>query len=186
MTVRSRKVCVWIALALAGTLFFPFHAGARDKAGNSPAARQASLKKDTAKPAVKGDSQKKVSLRSRRRRRRASYRYRLARLRLQPDRVKEIQQGLIREGYLQGDPNGRWDDRTRAAMLRYQKEHGFPATGLPEAKSLMKLGLGPHPLPPELDPSLAKATSPDAPKGDPATEPPAPPASQETTPPEEK
>ncbi len=50
----------------------------------------------------------------------------------------------------------------------------------------MKLGLGPHPLPPELDPSLARASAPDAPKGDPAAEPTTPPAPQEATPPEEK
>lgn len=76
---------------------------------------------------------------------------RLARTHLQPERVEEIQQALIREGYLQGDATGQWDSRTRDAMLRYQTMHGFPATGLPEAKSLMKLGLGSHPLPPELD-----------------------------------
>jgi anti-sigma28 factor (negative regulator of flagellin synthesis) len=76
---------------------------------------------------------------------------RLARAHLQPERVEEIQQALIREGYLKGDTNGQWDTRTREAMLRYQTMHGFPATGLPEAKSLMKLGLGSHPLPPELD-----------------------------------
>ncbi len=76
---------------------------------------------------------------------------RLARLHLDPDRVKEIQLALTREGYLQGDPTGEWDSNTREAMLRYQTMHGFPATGLPEAKSLMKMGLGPHPLAPELD-----------------------------------
>jgi len=76
---------------------------------------------------------------------------RLARTHLQPERVEEIQQALIREGFLQGDANGQWDSRTREAMLHYQTAHGFPATGLPEAKSLMKLGLGSHPLPPELD-----------------------------------
>jgi peptidoglycan hydrolase-like protein with peptidoglycan-binding domain len=70
---------------------------------------------------------------------------------LQPERVQEIQQALIREGYLQGDANGQWDSHTHDAMLRYQTDHGFPATGLPEAKSLMKLGLGSHPLPAELD-----------------------------------
>jgi peptidoglycan hydrolase-like protein with peptidoglycan-binding domain len=70
---------------------------------------------------------------------------------LDPDRVKEIQQALTREGYLQGDPTGEWDANTRGAMLRYQTMHGFPPTGLPEAKSLMKMGLGPHPLAPELD-----------------------------------
>jgi peptidoglycan hydrolase-like protein with peptidoglycan-binding domain len=109
----------------------------------------------------------------------------LARLHLEPGRVTEIQQALIREGYLQGDPNGSWDESTRAAMLHYQTDHGFPTTGLPEAKSLMKLGLGPHPLPPELDTSQARATAPDA-EGAPAAEPSEPPASQETTPPEEK
>jgi len=76
---------------------------------------------------------------------------RLARLHMQPERVQEIQQALIREGYMEGEATGQWDSRTHDAMLRYQTMHGFPPTGLPEAKSLMKLGLGSHPLPPELD-----------------------------------
>jgi peptidoglycan hydrolase-like protein with peptidoglycan-binding domain len=75
----------------------------------------------------------------------------LARVHIQPERVQEIQQALIREGYLHGDATGQWDSPTREAMLRYQTDHGFPTTGLPEAKSLMKLGLESHPLPPELD-----------------------------------
>jgi hypothetical protein len=70
---------------------------------------------------------------------------------LAPERVQEIQQALIRDGYLHSEPTGEWDSSTREAMLRYQTIHGFPPTGLPEAKALMKLGLGPHPLPAELD-----------------------------------
>jgi len=70
-----------------------------------------------------------------------------------PERIEEIQQALSQAGYLKAQPNGRWDDQTREAMRRYQADHGFPATGLPEAKSLMKLGLGPHPLPTDLDTS---------------------------------
>ncbi len=85
---------------------------------------------------------------------------RLARLHLEPERVEQIQQALIREGYLQGDANGQWDARTHDAMMRYQTDHGFPATGLPEAKALMKLGLGSHPLPPELDHGLVGAAAP--------------------------
>ena len=84
---------------------------------------------------------------------------RLARLHLAPERVQEIQQALIRDGYLQGDATGDWDSRTRGAMLRYQTMHGFPPTGLPEAKSLMKLGLGPHPLSPALDHGEVGVTS---------------------------
>ncbi len=77
--------------------------------------------------------------------------------------MEQIQQALIREGYLQGDPNGQWDARTHDAMMRYQTDHGFPATGLPEAKSLMKLGLGSHPLPPELDHGVVGAAAPASP-----------------------
>ncbi len=74
----------------------------------------------------------------------------------------EIQQALAKAGYLEEEPTGRWDDATRNAMKRYQTDRGFPATGLPEAKSLMKLGLGPHPLPADLDPSVTARANADA------------------------
>ena len=103
---------------------------------------------------------------------------RMARVHLQPERTEEIQQALIREGYLQGEANGQWDARTHDAMLRYQTDHGFPATGLPEAKSLMKLGLGSHPLPPELDHGPVGAASPGAGQGGLTSTPPPTPVSQ--------
>jgi peptidoglycan hydrolase-like protein with peptidoglycan-binding domain len=97
-----------------------------------------------------------------RRRRPLSYRQRLARLRPAPERVTEIQRALIQAGYLREDANGKWDEPTRQAMLRFQTEHGFPTTGLPEAKSLMKLGLGPHPLPGDADPAAPARAGTDA------------------------
>ena len=85
-------------------------------------------------------------------------RRRRAAMRPESERIGEIQQALVKSGYLSAEPSGHWDDQTREAMRRYQADNGFPVTGLPEAKSLMKLGLGPHPLPPELDSSsVAKA-----------------------------
>lgn len=87
----------------------------------------------------------------------------------EPERIQEIQQALIREGYLTQEPTGKWDDATRAAMRRYQEANGFTVTGLPEAKTLMKLGLGPHPLAQDADPrvvgsaSISPAAKPDAP-----------------------
>lgn len=72
-------------------------------------------------------------------------------LRPEPERIQAIQEALAKQGYLKANPNGIWDEATRDAMRRYQADHGFPVTGLPEAKSLMKLGLGPHPLPADLD-----------------------------------
>ena len=97
-------------------------------------------------------------------------RQRLARLRLESSRVTEIQQALGKVGYLKQEPSGSWDDVTRDAMRRYQADYGFPTTGMPEAKSLFKLGLGPHPLPPEVDPTTQAQTPAEAP-GD-ATSPP--------------
>ena len=85
------------------------------------------------------------------RKRTSSGQQRLARLHLAPERVQEIQHALTSQGYMEGAATGEWDAPTRGAMLKYQASHGFPPTGLPEAKSLMKLGLGPHPLAPELD-----------------------------------
>jgi hypothetical protein len=107
---------------------------------------------------------------------------RLARVHLQPERVEEIQQALMHEGYFQGDANGQWDSRTHDAMLRYQTDHGFPPTGLPEAKSLMKLGLGSHPLPTELDHGPVGVVSPGAAQGDLTATPPSPPVSQSAPP----
>ncbi len=73
------------------------------------------------------------------------------------ERIREIQQALIRAGYLEGKPTGRWDAKSRAAMRRLQEESGLPVTGKLDARSLVKLGLGsetagvaaPHPLPPK-------------------------------------
>ncbi len=87
------------------------------------------------------------------------FRYRLAQLRLTPQRTIEIQRALIQAGYLNREPTGKWDDGTREAMKRYQAANSLPATGLPEARTLMKLGLGPHPLPAEIDPSVPARAS---------------------------
>jgi peptidoglycan hydrolase-like protein with peptidoglycan-binding domain len=98
-------------------------------------------------------------------------------LRPAPERIQQIQQALAQAGYLKEEPNGRWDDQTREAMRRYQADHGFPATGLPEAKSLMKLGLGPHPLPADLDTSSGARAGTDT-----VSDTPAPPNAQQNPP----
>ena len=60
-----------------------------------------------------------------------------------PARTRQIQAALQREGYLDTAPTGRWDEATRQAMARYQQENGFTVSGKPDARSLIKLGLGP-------------------------------------------
>lgn len=87
------------------------------------------------------------------RRSKATRRY--TQVRIQPDRVREIQEALVKAGVYHDEPSGQWDTATRDAMREFQKQNGFSPTGLPEAKPLLLLGLGPHPLPPGLAPSPA-------------------------------
>ncbi|MGD0831069.1 MAG: peptidoglycan-binding domain-containing protein [Terracidiphilus sp.] len=58
-------------------------------------------------------------------------------------RVTEIQQALIREHYLAGEATGRWDDATKAAMVKYQADQGWQTKLTPDSRALKKLGLGP-------------------------------------------
>ncbi len=62
---------------------------------------------------------------------------------IDPDRVTQIQQALIREHYLNSDPNGKWDAATIAAMQKYQADHGWQTKLMPDSRALMNLGLGP-------------------------------------------
>ena len=82
------------------------------------------------------------------------------------DRAREIQEALIREHYMQGEPTGSWDSATQAAMQRYQADQGWQSKTTPDSRALIKLGLGPshdHLLNPE-----SAMTTPAAPaSGDP-------------------
>jgi len=58
------------------------------------------------------------------------------------DRVSEIQSALAHEGYYQGDPNGKLDSNTVAALEKFQSANGLDASGKLDAPTLQKLGLG--------------------------------------------
>src|ERR1700734_3801310 len=57
-------------------------------------------------------------------------------------RISEIQSALARNGYYQGQPNGKWDSNTVSAMQKFQSSNGLEASGKLNALSLQKLGLG--------------------------------------------
>ena len=59
------------------------------------------------------------------------------------DRAREIQEALIREHYLDGQPTGIWDARTTAAMRHFQAAQGWQSKVVPDSRALIKLGLGP-------------------------------------------
>lgn len=71
---------------------------------------------------------------------------------IDPQRARQIQDALIREHYLSGKPSGVWDASTQAAMQKYQADNGWQSKTTPDARALIKMGLGPdhdHLLNPE-------------------------------------
>lgn len=62
---------------------------------------------------------------------------------IDPARATQIQQALIREHYLTGEPSGQWDSGTVAAMQKYQADQGWQTKLMPDSRALKKLGLGP-------------------------------------------
>jgi hypothetical protein len=71
---------------------------------------------------------------------------------IDPKRAREIQEALIREHYLKEEASGVWDDASPKAMERYQTDHGWQSKMVPDARALIRLGLGPdheHLLNPE-------------------------------------
>src|ERR1700693_6605248 len=75
-----------------------------------------------------------------------------------PARITEIQTALEHCGYYQGNPNGKWDSTTVAAMQKFQSDNALESSGKINALSLQKLGLGssiagvsaPKPVQPQL------------------------------------
>lgn len=84
------------------------------------------------------------------------------------ERAMAIQEALIREHYLNGNPTGTWNQASEDAMRRYQADHGWQSKTVPDSRALITLGLGPskdH----LLNPESAMTTVPDRPKAQPTT-----------------
>ena len=54
-----------------------------------------------------------------------------------------IQQALAKQGYLTGEPTGKFDQGTKDALVRFQAENGWQTKVTPDSRALIKLGLGP-------------------------------------------
>jgi peptidoglycan hydrolase-like protein with peptidoglycan-binding domain len=77
------------------------------------------------------------------------------------ERAEQIQEALIREHYMDGQPSGKMDDATQAALRRFQADQGWQSKSVPDSRALIKLGLGPshdHLLNPETAMTTAPAT----------------------------
>jgi hypothetical protein len=79
------------------------------------------------------------------------------------ERAEAIQEALIREHYMSGEPAGTWNEASEAAMRRYQADHGWQSKTVPDSRALISLGLGPsHDR--LLNPESAMTTGPESPR----------------------
>lgn len=60
------------------------------------------------------------------------------------DRARTIQEALIRAKYMDGEPSGVWDQKTKDALTRFQSDNGWQSKVVPDSRALIKLGLGPN------------------------------------------
>jgi peptidoglycan hydrolase-like protein with peptidoglycan-binding domain len=60
------------------------------------------------------------------------------------ERTHQIQEALIRQHYMTGEPTGKWDASTEDALRRFQADHGWQNKTVPDSRALIKLGLGPR------------------------------------------
>jgi len=85
----------------------------------------------------------KVASRKRSRRARRGAWRRRGQQAIDQQRIRQIQEALIKEKYLQGTATGTWDDRSRQAMVKYQQANGWQTRVVPDSRALIKMGLGP-------------------------------------------
>ena len=78
------------------------------------------------------------------------------------ERTHQIQEALIRQHYMTGEATGKWDASTEQALRKFQADNGWQNKTVPDARALIKMGLGPshdH----LLNPESAMTTTPDVP-----------------------
>jgi hypothetical protein len=62
---------------------------------------------------------------------------------IDPERTTQIQAALIKQGYMTGEPTGKWDATTQSALEKLQGDNGWQTKLVPDSRAIIKLGLGP-------------------------------------------
>jgi hypothetical protein len=130
----------WLVAVLCGSIWLAGSAVAtttpsKESATSSSSSSKSSTRKKHSTSKTKGKSSKKRGQKA-----------------IESERAQQIQEALIREHYMEGQPSGKWDDATQAALRRYQADQGWQSKSVPDSRALIKLGLGPshdHLLNPE-------------------------------------
>ncbi len=147
----------WQGTVLCGVLCLLIQANTL--AANASSSKTASTSASTHVAKAKQKKHGKRSASSKRTRSRSKSKRKRGQQAIDSTRARQIQEALIREHYLDGQPSGTWDAATQAAMQRYQAAQGWQTKTVPDSRALIKLGLGPSPEG-LLNPESAMTTAP--------------------------
>lgn len=116
------------------------------KSTNKSAAPKASAPKSSAARNTQHSSGKKSLHKSRGKGKRSkkTASWRRGQQKIEGERARSIQEALIREHYLDGEPSGVWDQKSQKAMEKFQADNGWQSKMVPDSRALIKLGLGPN------------------------------------------
>ncbi len=145
MLSQAKSALRWLGvLVLVAGLSALVHAQSKttSKSTSKTAPKKRATKPAGSKKVTAGKTRKKTSGRRSRRARRGAWKRR-GQQAMDQQRIRKIQEALIQEKYLRGEPTGAWDDRSRQAMMKYQQDNGWQAKVVPDSRALIKLGLGP-------------------------------------------
>ena len=110
------------------------HSSARRKTAKKPSqSSTSSAKKGTSAKRTSSGKHSRGKSRGRKRGQQA----------IDSERAHEIQEALIRQHYLNGEPSGHWDAATELALRKFQGDQGWQTKTVPDSRALIKLGLGP-------------------------------------------
>ena len=127
----------WISLAL---LLAGIAHSAAPRKKQAPAKAKATTAAQTSKKTTGGKQVTTARRRTRVVRRRPAY---VRQSTPTPERYTEIQKALAAKGYLDAEPNGNWDDKSIAALKKFEEDQNITADGKLDSLSLIALGLGP-------------------------------------------
>lgn len=143
----TRVSAVGCMVFLAATLGF-----AQDSSGPATTAAAGKSHASTKRSKSIRASARSTASKSKKSRKSAAARGPHGQQKIDAQRTLEIQEALIREHYLDGQASGTWNPATEQAMQRYQADNNWQSKTTPDARALIKLGLGPdhkHLLNPE-------------------------------------
>jgi len=132
---------------VAGTLSFaasgPTNRKTDPKSAKTTSAKSSSAKTHSSAKTSSTRNGKTSSRHAKKSRKTANWRHK-GQQKIDSDRTRQIQEALIRENYLQGEPSGVLDQQTEAALKRYQAANGWQSKTVPDSRALIKMGLGPN------------------------------------------